>query len=1151
MFSIRIFDRDRHLLAVLDRISTWTYTRKPSQATEITVSVPYEVVRDQIPVSHPLYAFLAPAQVTMRAEGGETPEQDPLKLQHAQIANLLQVWEGNELRVSGRITTRDVAATTVTVRALTEEILLERNLCPAQYGRVFDNWDLADVARHILKGWHVERVKSRGQWAAAIEASNADINTEPGLVLLTKDGCGRYHSEGHITLRFMSADFPDFAGWDRIRWASDNQEPVTTSMQYRYGDDPASMGAWSDEFVGAFPDELGVAPGTADAGILDVRINLRTSDTEQEDPSGKPVGQTPAVFAVEVVARTPAAVQVGDVPASAGVQVKDLEADNDTALAILIDACEQVGWEFEVVDGQLNLAPQIGADRRSEFVFREGTNTRIDRLRDDDSELTNVLYAVGPGDGLNRMQLVLRDEGSIAAYDVHPKTVEFDVDTEADLVAKAQTYLEEHRSPVQGFDIQDQFAALGSSYVRPEYGAGDRVRVVDPRSGTIFDSRIMEHTRSYSPRGLRITNRLGKPRATLVDREARVRGSVELGRPRVSVTPAIEGIVVRVPAPASRAQWASTEVHLSTSAGFTPGPETLQDTGRRTRFELTGLAPGTRYHCRARFVSTEGTPSPYSEERSVVAGDVLPPDLGLDDLEDYRDPAVPAAPVGLGAIPAFKAFAVFWGAVSEPRIDHYVLRYATSPDGQTWGAWTTLEAVIRSTYHVHQALDPALRYQYQVRAVSLAGVAGEWSDEYVAGAPGKASLSEDVVDQLAREHLGQDVQTELDGLGLGLTDAAGRLAGAEERLDGAEGRLSSAEASITELDGEIALKATQSDVDTLSGTVSDHSATLLTHATAIAARVTQSVFDVLEGRVTDNEATLTTHATAIAARVTQTVFETLEGRVTSAEGTLQVHATDIAARVTTTVFDSLEGRVTTTESDLTLLDDAITAAVSRITDSEAFIAAFTLGPEEISSTVTKVMPGGELHTTIQQSAEDIAQRVVKKGEVVAEINASEEGVRIAGDKILLDGNTQVAGDFQVDGNLLVGGTVTWGKMESASFSGSSSERLDLGTSTAITISHAALNFFIGMPFLRFRVKIGGQTIWSEWSEWFSLGDPARVPAGFDTSPEYPYPIRTNELRIGVRNTALNGFDVVLGYSGTATTVIYVDVEVEWLRTGIA
>ncbi len=182
------------------------------------------------------------------------------------------------------------------------------------------------------------------------------------------------------------------------------------------------------------------------------------------------------------------------------------------------------------------------------------------------------------------------------------------------------------------------------------------------------------------------------------------------------------------------------------------------------------------------------------------------------------------------------------------------------------------------------------------------------------------------------------------------------------------------------------------------------------------------MFDTLEDRVTDNEAELALHAQEIALRVTQTVFNALEDRVTTAEGNITVNAQEIAARVTQTVFDALEERVEITESDITQLSGEITAAVSRIADTETFIAAFTLTPEEVSSTVAKLMPDGELYTTIQQTAEDVAQRVVKKGEVIAEINASEEGVRIAGEKIQLDGNTDVLGDFKVSGDVMVEGS---------------------------------------------------------------------------------------------------------------------------------
>src|SRR5690606_21934772 len=234
--------------------------------------------------------------------------------------------------------------------------------------------------------------------------------TEPGVVMLAKSG-GRYVASGHITVRFKRDDVPDFLRWDRIRWASDNGAPVRTTMQYRYGDG-STMSAWSDEVEGALPDEIGIVPATTDAEVIDIRINLYTDDRDTEDDEGNPVGQTPFVFAVELIARTTGALMAGDIPAVAGVKVSGLEADGVSAFHVLSQACAQTGWEFWVSDGKLHLAQEMGADRTSSVLLRAGTNISVQTLSTGDDELVNILTAYGPGSGINRLVTIRRHEES-------------------------------------------------------------------------------------------------------------------------------------------------------------------------------------------------------------------------------------------------------------------------------------------------------------------------------------------------------------------------------------------------------------------------------------------------------------------------------------------------------------------------------------------------------------------------------------------------------------------------------------------------------------------------------------------------------------------------------------------------------------------
>src|SRR5690606_18198529 len=303
MYRVHLLDKDRNLVAVLDQVASWRYLRRASEATPFIVAIPRHWVDEMVPRESALWAFLNPGFYAVRERRQEPEPEQPNKVGHAQIASCLQLWRGDKLILTGRISNRLLKDDVVELQCHTEEILLESHVTPAQYSRVIDGLDIGDLARMMLQGWHTVRVKARAQWNAAIEKLNVDTDTEPGLVLLAKDGEGRYHEQGHIVLRFRKSQIPDFAQWDRIRWLSDNGAPVMTTMQYRYGPDEFSLTPWSEEFEGALPDTLGVVPAAFAEEILDVRINLYTDDTESPDFEDNPVGQTPAVFAVEVIAR--------------------------------------------------------------------------------------------------------------------------------------------------------------------------------------------------------------------------------------------------------------------------------------------------------------------------------------------------------------------------------------------------------------------------------------------------------------------------------------------------------------------------------------------------------------------------------------------------------------------------------------------------------------------------------------------------------------------------------------------------------------------------------------------------------------------------------------------------------------------------------
>src|SRR5690606_24529944 len=375
--------------------------RRINEATEISIYIPRETIDEHIPQEHALYGFFAPSQPF--AVQVKPTKAKPNKAQYAEIASYVQIYKGGKLKASGKIVGRTLGQV-VTVFAATEEILLEANLTPAQYGKVWDGWDLADVARDLLDGWQSLRVKAQSQWQdRMVDSSNVDLTTDPGLVMLAKRASGQYYDSGYITLLFNKSEIPNFKAWDRVRWSADSEDPVKTSIQIS-----TNGTSFSARFDGGLPEEVGYYIG-GDHDQVWVRINLSTSDTESEDENGNKVGVTPTVFALEVIARTEGKLVAGNIPSVARVTVKGLSADHASAFSVLKQACEQAGWEFSVWNGALNIAEALGVDRTKDFVFRAGSNIKLQTLGDGDGDLVNILTAYGPGRGINRMEITLRD----------------------------------------------------------------------------------------------------------------------------------------------------------------------------------------------------------------------------------------------------------------------------------------------------------------------------------------------------------------------------------------------------------------------------------------------------------------------------------------------------------------------------------------------------------------------------------------------------------------------------------------------------------------------------------------------------------------------------------------------------------------------
>lgn len=349
-YSLRVLDLDRSVLAILDRVSNPTYTRKKREATAIVVTLP----------------------------------RGDQKLDSIQRGRFLEVWRNGVREASGRIELRDVLKHTVVVTAYTEEILLKDYITPAAYGAVLSNMDAIDVVKACIDGWHTVSIKSVEQWSTTVERNRVEPkDAVNGSLWLTRNASGQYQREGYAVYQFRAVDIPGFKSWERIRWSSDYppDSMVFTTIQWREG----TSGTWlpttswpsctggdceSPQTLrgerGVMPDQIGLRINST-AAVLQVRCNLYSDDQEsKEEDEANTSGSSPRFFALEVIARTAGTITTGSLPASAGVTAKGINADSATAFDVIRQATEQANLDFEVTARQLSVAESFGTDLSGE-----------------------------------------------------------------------------------------------------------------------------------------------------------------------------------------------------------------------------------------------------------------------------------------------------------------------------------------------------------------------------------------------------------------------------------------------------------------------------------------------------------------------------------------------------------------------------------------------------------------------------------------------------------------------------------------------------------------------------------------------------------------------------------------------------------------
>ncbi|MGH0831169.1 tail fiber domain-containing protein [Bacillus pretiosus] len=248
--------------------------------------------------------------------------------------------------------------------------------------------------------------------------------------------------------------------------------------------------------------------------------------------------------------------------------------------------------------------------------------------------------------------------------------------------------------------------------------------------------------------------------------------------------------------------------------------------------------------------------------------------------------------------------------------------------------------------------------------------------------------------------------------------------------DGLNGRVGNAETQINLNTEAIKLKAEKTELDKTNGRLSTAEAQLTVQAGEIASKVTQEDIDEslspIESRVGNAESTIVQHTTAIGLKANANeVYKKAEAdgkistAVTQAKGEIKLETDKIALNVTNltktvteqgTTISNHETSITQMKGAINLKAEANNVYTKTEADNKTSTAISTAKAEievttkGITQTVTNVQ--NDLKgvkdtvtaqgTQIKQTSDEVAINVVKKGNIMASLNASTEGIKILG-----------------------------------------------------------------------------------------------------------------------------------------------------------
>jgi hypothetical protein len=679
MYSIRLLDTASNCVATFSRLVEFSMNRKLNDAWEVS----FGIRRTE-------------ANVHLLDMGKE-----------------VMVYDGSLPALRGVITERDFSGSTWKYRAESSAVYLKRLRTPGQ-------WSLAGMSPEaaiadLTKGFCWVNQGTGDDWSGAVY-NRTEVKTlfdGDNVIMLARDSNGRYYESGDALLPVMDLG-EDCTEICRLRWRQDKGEACRVTLRIRMGNVPipdATWTGWSVEYE-TIDCENGVVIDGVDKRYAQVRVFLYTTDTVSPNPAGEPQGFSPVFYAVEVVGRTHNAVTPAITSVSGLVLPEDMIFDYEDHLAVISRVCDFAGWRFYVDHMAVLRAghdDHLGSQDLSEqVIFRENVNCGIQSYKENKDNIENVVLALGAGEGVGQLKLVVRNEASIAKYGERWGTYTNTNQTvRANLLAEAEAYVDQHADPI--VEVTLDFRSLPSTW--PGFKVGDKVRFISEARGVNVVLRVAEEERNLAGGKIGLNTSLQPMRDLLVDMRKMLKGP-----PITQAVPPVPpvnlsaigyngGIIIK---------WSGiceswTIEHTAEESNGLPINWKTLAVVLQTRYDHTGLALGSKHYYRVRANKGE-LHSDWVQTAGTLAKDVTPP----------------SAPTNLSATNGpGKSIDISWTAPVDTDVKEYEVwrkdgNYPNDPAGATKLAEISATRFLDTTGVVDA------QYTWYVRAVDTAENVSGW-----------------------------------------------------------------------------------------------------------------------------------------------------------------------------------------------------------------------------------------------------------------------------------------------------------------------------------------------------------------------------------------------------------------------------------------